>query len=233
MQNSPDSFPVRKVCCTCKEEKDHAQFFKDGRKKDGLYLVCKPCHLAKTSRWKAENKDRVAAASRARYDRKKEELLAQGRAWALANSDRIAANRKRRYDAAPEAAIAKVRAWQEKNRDKAIAASRSSYWRNRDAALEAQRRYKAENPEILKRLYLKRQLSEKQAEPVWANQFFIAEAYHLAKLREKVCGGKWHVDHIVPLQSKLVCGLHVESNLRVIRDIENMSKGNRHWPDMP
>lgn len=33
--------------------------------------------------------------------------------------------------------------------------------------------------------------------------------------------------------SKLVCGLHVEHNLRVITQKENQRKNNVFWPDMP
>lgn len=34
------------------------------------------------------------------------------------------------------------------------------------------------------------------------------------------------------MNSKIVCGLHVEHNLQVVPAAYNMLKGNRIWPDM-
>ena len=75
--------------------------------------------------------------------------------------------------------------------------------------------------------------ARKNATPKWANEFFIEEIYDLARLRTKHLGVKHSVDHIVPMTSGIVQGLHCEHNLRVVRHVENISKKNRWWPDMP
>ena len=65
----------------------------------------------------------------------------------------------------------------------------------------------------------------------WDNEFtrfVFEEAIHLAALRKNVTGYAWHVDHVIPLNGKLVSGIHVWNNLAVIPAAQNMSKGNRY-----
>lgn len=69
--------------------------------------------------------------------------------------------------------------------------------------------------------------------PAWANRALITDIYELARIYTEALGRPFHVDHTVPLRSKLVCGLHTEANLQILPGAENIAKGNRRWPDMP
>ena len=95
---------------------------------------------------------------------------------------------------------------------------------------ENQRRYRKKNPDKNAATCSRRKAKKLQAAPEWANQFFIEEIFHLARLRTKAFGYPWHVDHIVPLKHKLVCGLHCEQNLQVIPATENLKKNNFYEP---
>lgn len=80
---------------------------------------------------------------------------------------------------------------------------------------------------------MKRKAVKLRAIPPWADKEKIEEFYFAADFLGMVTGEWYHVDHIVPLQSKFVCGLHCEQNLQVLPASANLRKSNRHWPDMP
>ncbi len=68
-----------------------------------------------------------------------------------------------------------------------------------------------------------------QCTPGWADQGFVSE------MREIYLSAPddYEVDHIVPLNSNIVCGLHVPCNLQALPKLENQHKSNNHWPGMP
>lgn len=68
------------------------------------------------------------------------------------------------------------------------------------------------------------------ATPRWLNKEHlkqIEEFYIKAEYLTKTTGIKYTVDHIMPLQGKDVCGLHVPWNLQILTQTENIRKLNR------
>jgi hypothetical protein len=63
--------------------------------------------------------------------------------------------------------------------------------------------------------------------PPWADRSEIQKFYDLARDLTVKTGIPHDVDHIIPIQGKLVVGLHLPINLRVIPAKVNRSKGAR------
>jgi hypothetical protein len=91
----------------------------------------------------------------------------------------------------------------------------STAYRSKRNAIEAGRRFK-----------------KLKATPQWLTEAQVREIesfYWLAKDLKSVSGQDYHVDHIVPLKGKDVCGLHVPWNLQVLPSDINISKSNTHY----
>jgi len=199
-----------KVCTACGLQKELAEFGKDRTHSDGLKSSCKPCRVKAQLAYQQRNKEKVAAYHKEWYEDNKVEHNKKTAMYQKSNRER-----SRAY----------CRSWYERNLDHARA-----YGRSKAKILRSR------NPEKYRLISTEASQRRKKrliiAQPPWAIQFCLDEAYRLARLRSKMFGFKWHVDHIVPLKSKRVCGFHTHTNLQVIPETQNCSKGNRSWPDM-
>lgn len=151
----------------------------------------------------------IVAASKAKN---KDAVLAYNKEWKLKNKEKIKEQTK---------------IW---NRDNAVKkAEACKNWNdlNPEKVRQKYSRFAAKNKPLIRQKCSKRRAVSKRATPVWANLDDIKQVYIEAAAFGLV------VDHIVPLNSKIVCGLHVWHNLTAITSEENSRKGNRYWPDMP
>lgn len=97
--------------------------------------------------------------------------------------------------------------------------------------LERYRIWSAKNPGKTAALRAQRRAEILRATPVWADRYEIHAKYKECSRLSKETGIVHHVDHIVPLRGKLVCGLHVANNLQVIPASKNLKKSNKFFPE--
>lgn len=141
-------------------------------------------------------------------------------AYRLRYPDRIRAKRSE-YKQRVWAAGAGARAAKKAERDASRAARRS----------EAKRLWRKNHPELVNAGTAHRWATKMKAVPSWADRKALARMYAAARWLTEESGIQHHVDHIVPLRSPRVCGLHVECNLQVLTAAQNIGKGSRTWPD--
>ena len=182
-----------------------------------FYFTGKPCkegHLEPRYTSSAECVICRRAKSTARHNEKRDEILEQGR---IRGKEKYHGDEKYRL---------KILEWQKQYREK-----------NRELRRESQRRYVENNKEKVKVGAIKYYYKRKKAVNAYSSdeltEFAFSEARELCNLRKEVTGFDWEVDHVVPLISKKVCGLHKWTNFAVIPASVNRSKQNTYWPDMP
>lgn len=126
--------------------------------------------------------------------------------------------------------LARMRAYQAAHPD--VVAASAKNWRvnNPDRVKAMLADWKANNPERLRYHDAKRLAAQRVATPRWLTRTQrrkMKALYFEAKRETEHTGIVHHVDHIVPIQGKLVCGLNVPWNMRVVPAAVNASKGYR------
>jgi 5-methylcytosine-specific restriction endonuclease McrA len=165
-------------------------------------------------------------AAKAAWQRKwRAENPEKARAWFVENPEKYAAS-VQAYRASPKYAEAIKRRYQE-NKDVLLARTQEWRARNRTAVLAYRRAHKKQKPELHRAAQMAREAAKRKAIPGWADLGDVKQVY----LEARAFG--MEVDHIVPLSSAKVCGLHVWENLQLLPRAENIRKGNRYWPNMP
>lgn len=123
----------------------------------------------------------------------------------------------------------KTREWKRNNKQRVI----DDYLKYSKTESAKQKRREAQKARTLKnpipaRIYSSaRNRRVKNSIPNWESKKAIIDYYKNAK------NLGMEVDHIVPIKSDIVCGLHCIDNFQLMTREDNARKGNRFWPDMP
>jgi hypothetical protein len=179
------------------------------------------------------NADKNNARAAIWYAKNVEKAKETRKAWRSRNAEKDRADVAAYHASHKEELKSAGKKWQIENLDKGREKSARFRKNNLEKSREIDRQWAARNKPKVNACKARRIARKLRAIPTWANAAAIETFYELARDLSATTGIQHHVDHIVPLQSKSVCGLHCEANLRVIPGNENLSKGNRHWPDMP
>lgn len=111
--------------------------------------------------------------------------------------------------------------WRSENSEQYKAAKFAWYEKNKPAVFVKAKQFAKDNPGWKRSATAKRRAQKLQAIPPWADLEKIKQIYLEAKKTGLV------VDHVIPLQGNLVCGLHTETNLQLLTASENSQKHNK------
>jgi hypothetical protein len=191
-----------KVCLVCNNSKPLSEFYKRVDSPDGYRNDCKECRKISSLKNHYDNQDQRKARFRE------------------AHAKRVAIN--------PNFYIERYARYREVD----LARSKEFYKENIEQRRAYQRHWSKTNRGIANALGRKYKLKKAKATPLWLTpeQLYNMQCtYKVAAQLSETSNEKWHVDHIVPIRGKDVCGLHVPWNLQLLPAKMNMTKGNKVW----
>ena len=191
-----------KVCLVCNNSKPLSEFYKRVDSPDGYRNDCKECRKTSSLKNHYDNQEQRKARFRAAHAKR------------VADNPNFYAETYARY------------------RESSLEQAKQYYQDHIEERRAKQRLWSKTNRGIANALGRKYKLKKAKATPLWLTPeqlYNMKCTYKVAAQLSETSSEKWHVDHIVPIRGKDVCGLHVPWNLQLLPAKMNMTKGNRVW----
>lgn len=87
--------------------------------------------------------------------------------------------------------------------------------------------YRVKNKALYAAHTAKRRSLERNSTPLWCDMQQLRQIYDRVQFLKQEHNVEYHVDHIIPLNSPRVCGLHTPENLQIMLGEDNKRKSNR------
>jgi len=154
------------------------------------------------------------------YLKNRDKCIVLSKAWVESNKEHVKA-RKRKY----RQNLSREKLDQENLK------ARIRYHANKEKQSIRKKLYRSKNKHITNANAAKRRAAQLNRTPKWVTEFDLFKIqcmYKVAAMLTRVNKESWVIDHIIPLQGKLVSGLHVPSNLQFMRARDNESKQHKY-----
>lgn len=220
-----------KVCKRCSKNKPLGDYHKTKQNLDGHKGTCKSCINSDRAEWRKNNKDKVSKQNKAYREANKEKVAAGKAKCYQAKKDHYDKKSKQWVKDNPEGRSEICRRYYESNKEQILAYLTAYRESNKDICRQRIKSWEVRNSDKVRAKCSRRRAAKINAQPPWLNEdqkSRITDFYKQAKDCEIITGESYHVDHIVPLQGKNICGLHVPWNLQVLPSDINLSKGNKY-----
>lgn len=168
-------------------------------------------------------KEKTKAYMKVYYEANKDKIRAKNKAWYESNKEKKSAKSKNWYELNKKSVKTSSKDYYKANRIKIRAYYVDYYLRNKETCRYYMSDWEKKNPQARSAINAKRRSKKLQATPPWLTKEHVREMQQIYKK----CPKGYHVDHIIPLQGKTVCGLHVPWNLQHLPAVENRRKGNK------
>lgn len=188
---------------------------------------CVVCQAQASLKLADKDREEFRRLSRAKYERNAARIRKQAQARYAAA---LGENRRKElayYYANKGQYAATAKRYRERNKHRLKAMRRESRERRKEAITTYNRAYKEANRALYASCEKARHARKLKAMPVWVDREQIDSFYVEARRLTAETGVEHQVDHIMPLQSDVLCGLHVPWNLQVISKERNLRKSNQ------
>jgi hypothetical protein len=218
----------QKTCTCCNVTKDASEFTKYiVRGKKGIRSKCKECNKDYFKQYRSNNKESISLYN-TRYEQK---LVVKYQPNKIKQCIKCNEKKKAKFFAKRKTSPDGTRNeclvcynYRVANTKLSSKSEAKYYIKNSEKIKQKTSEYRKSNPSKVRKFSATRRCKKLQSIPNWLNEYHKLSIDDIYKKAHEL---DMHVDHIIPINSKFICGLHVPWNLQLLTQVENSKKSNK------